>query len=200
MNPFFLSNFGILETKISDTLYNSLIEETKLLQFRKNTRSGISGNHVATHYKVENNENELTQYLNELALQYDSSFNYLKSLRVLDRDLPMKVSALWFNVQKKTEFIPMHTHDGVLSFVIWLKIPYEIEHELSNDSRYESCFQFVYSSITGTIINETIKVDKSMEKTILVFPSILPHCVYPFYTSDDVRISLSGNIVLDTRG
>jgi len=25
------------------------------------------------------------------------------------------------------------------------------------------------------------------------------HCVYPFYTSDDYRISVSGNIMLDVK-
>jgi hypothetical protein len=31
----------------------------------------------------------------------------------------------------------------------------------------------------------------------LFFPSKLPHNVYPFLNSDDTRISISGNIILD---
>jgi len=31
-----------------------------------------------------------------------------------------------------------------------------------------------------------------------MFPSLLAHCVYPFYTSDDYRISISGNIKFDS--
>ena len=32
---------------------------------------------------------------------------------------------------------------------------------------------------------------------IIFFPSKLNHCVYPFYTSDDTRISISGNILFE---
>jgi len=41
-------------------------------------------------------------------------------------------------------------------------------------------------------------LDKSWEGTIIVFPAKMLHCVYPFYTSDGTRISLSGNVLLDT--
>ena len=39
-------------------------------------------------------------------------------------------------------------------------------------------------------------IDKTWEGTIVMFPSWLNHSVYPFYTSDDYRISISGNIVV----
>ena len=41
-----------------------------------------------------------------------------------------------------------------------------------------------------------LDVDNEYEGKIMMFPSSLVHCVYPFYTSDDYRISLSGNIWL----
>ena len=34
------------------------------------------------------------------------------------------------------------------------------------------------------------------ERVMLVFPAALQHAVYPFYTSDDYRISVSGNVRL----
>jgi hypothetical protein len=34
-----------------------------------------------------------------------------------------------------------------------------------------------------------------MENTLLLFPAKLTHAVYPFYSSDDYRISVSGNVV-----
>jgi len=30
---------------------------------------------------------------------------------------------------------------------------------------------------------------------MLIFPARMTHCVYPFYTSQDYRISISGNVV-----
>ena len=34
---------------------------------------------------------------------------------------------------------------------------------------------------------------------MLLFPSSLHHMVYPFYNSDEERVTISGNISLDTR-
>ena len=36
------------------------------------------------------------------------------------------------------------------------------------------------------------------EGTMLFFPAKLQHCVYPFYNCDEDRISISGNIKLNT--
>ena len=34
----------------------------------------------------------------------------------------------------------------------------------------------------------------------MMFPARLQHCVYPFTTVDDCRISISGNVSFDTIG
>jgi hypothetical protein len=101
----------------------------------------------------------------------------------------------WLNYQKKHEFNPIHHHDGSLSFVVWLKIPYNLKDELSlpNNSKSNfpanSLFEFVTPDTT-----HLIHVDSSMEGEIIIFNSRLRHCVYPFYTSDEFRISLAGNL------
>ena len=48
----------------------------------------------------------------------------------------------------------------------------------------------------GTLIETLFYLDSQYENTICVFPSILNHAVFPFYTSDEYRISVSGNIYL----
>ena len=35
------------------------------------------------------------------------------------------------------------------------------------------------------------------EGVMLFFPARLEHCVHPFYTSDEPRITIAGNVVLD---
>ena len=37
-----------------------------------------------------------------------------------------------------------------------------------------------------------------MEGTILLFPSDINHIVYPHYSTEDYRISVAGDIVLDS--
>ena len=42
------------------------------------------------------------------------------------------------------------------------------------------------------------EMNPEMEGTILFFPAKLQHGVYPFYNCDEDRISISGNIMLNT--
>ena len=123
--------------------------------------------------------------------------DYLRMFRSFSNNVPFVCDAPWYNLQKKYEFVPNHTHDGVLSYSAWIKIPYNLLDETA-DGQYASCFEFTYVGTTGTVLSELIKVDKSFEGKIMMFPSSLTHCVYPFYTSDSTRVSVSGNILFDT--
>lgn len=114
--------------------------------------------------------------------------------------------SLWVNFQKKHEYNPLHNHDSAFSFVIWVKIPYTKEDELNNNkiksrrSPLVPTFSFIYSKSVPDpafpVDLHIIEVDKSHEGMCLVFPSNLQHMVTPFYTSDDFRISVSGNFDL----
>jgi len=112
-----------------------------------------------------------------------------------------ELSSCWINFQKKYEFNPNHNHGGDYSFVWWINIPYDIQEELSLDfvknSRDPSAskFSFTYPDFTGMLKFYSIPVDKRDEGTLILFPSKLVHTVYPFYTSDDYRISISGNLL-----
>lgn len=115
----------------------------------------------------------------------------------------MKIGNTWINLQKKYEFNPIHNHSGVLSYVIWHKIPYNLDDEIDlgagkgKKKNEVLTSKFCFFSTSGDkILSHPINVDKSFEGTICVFPSFLNHAVYPFYTSDDYRVSFSSNIYL----
>ena len=55
-----------------------------------------------------------------------------------------------------------------------------------------------YTNVLGNIELAGWQLTKEMEGTLLLFPSKLKHCVYPYYSTDDVRISLSGNYAFST--
>ena len=132
-----------------------------------------------------------------------TSSNY-KDFNFQTHNVPVTLGPTWVNFQKKYEFNPVHTHNGMLSFVIYVKIPYDLEQEFTEgpgrlaNTHVNGCFQFLYTNSLGHIVPHTLKIDKTFESKILVFPSKMNHCVYPFYTSDEYRISVSGNIFLDT--
>jgi hypothetical protein len=141
----------------------------------------------------------LMPLLNGLAASYDDHFNYSHGLltRTDHNQQKLKLESLWVNFQKKHDFNPSHNHTGVYSFVIWHTIPYNLQDELNyfagKNSR-TSLFEFSYIGSLGHIQNDIIPVDKSYEGMICFFPARLHHAVYPFYTSDDTRISISGNL------
>ena len=117
-----------------------------------------------------------------------------------NKESKMSIFNLWVNFQKKYEFNPLHIHDGLYSFVIWHKMPYTFEEEakrfphMKKNECQAGCFNFIYTDPLGKVETEAITADKSFEGKMTLFPAKLAHCVYPFYTSDEYRISISGNI------
>ena len=109
---------------------------------------------------------------------------------------------LWVNFQKKGEFQPVHNHTGLFSFVIWMDIPYDWKDEAklpsarpNNVNPPGGNFSFVHSNDNSRSVSEyTIRMSPKMNGYCCIFPSDLCHVVYPFYTSDKDRISISGNI------
>lgn len=115
--------------------------------------------------------------------------------------------SLWANNQYKYEFNPPHDHAGILSFVMWMKIPYEYNNEKelpfvkgSNSTAPVGNFSFHYIH-NSSCAEKIIEMDPGMNGWCALFPSTLKHSVYPFYTSDEARISISGNLsfrIIDT--
>ena len=110
---------------------------------------------------------------------------------------------IWINFQKKHEFNPLHQHNPTwgLSFVYWVSIPYKIEEEsklphFKGNSVKNPVFTFVYTTPGNFnfLQKHFINVDSAFEGQMIIFPSWLEHMVTPFYTSDDYRISVSGNL------
>jgi len=115
------------------------------------------------------------------------------------------LNSFWVNFQNQYEFNPLHRHlRAFYSFVVWMKIPtdWREQHKLpfveKSNFHTASNFAFAYTDILGNLTDEQYHLDKSMEGTILFFPGKLQHQVYPFFNSDEQRISISGNICADT--
>ena len=116
-----------------------------------------------------------------------------------------KLKDCWVNFQKKHEFNPIHNHTGVFSFVYWVKIPYDIEEELqlefvkNSNTPAASVFSFIYTDILGRCKQRNLNLTEMDQGTLVFFPAKLVHQVYPFFTSDDYRISISGNITYQSK-
>ena len=143
--------------------------------------------------------------LKPLCKEYYQEFRNLGSNIPVNQNHPYILNSFWVNYQKQGEFNPLHDHDGVYSFVVWMKIPTKHFEQnknpisLKSNTHVISAFQFQYTDILGKMQPYDYGMNPEMEGTILFFPSQLRHCVYPFYNCDEDRISISGNVSLNTR-
>jgi len=107
----------------------------------------------------------------------------------------MRLDIMWINYQHQHDFNPPHTHRGVLSFVIFCKVPKRIfkEQAVSN-SKDAGKLIFQYGENTGPLTGPLFPIEP-YEGLFLVFPANMNHYVPSFWT-DDERISVAGNFVV----
>ena len=187
------ANMGYLELDVPEKLFTLLKKEcdTALVE-NEIFKSGLTDAGVPSHRYVESVDalQELEKHILSLIDVYKKQFMFDPAdTRTLTKFLPFGFDKPWINYQKKFEFVPNHYHEGVFSYTIWMDIPFKKEGTFAGN------FEFTYNSIEGVTRNQII--EPTAGKMIL-FPSRIFHQVYPFYTSDEYRISISGNVNLDS--
>ena len=192
------ANFGFVRDTIPLDLLNELKAEVDSIDLTIPLVDKLAGN-LETSYILEKSRINLEKYVLELANAYSKGYDTTHTGKNFAGD-NLSLKLFWVNFQRKHEFNPIHMHDGDFSFVIWLKVPFNIADEMNMPRSKNSnmprggMFSFFFTNIFGEIREAEFPIDKTWEGEILLFPSCLQHMVYPFASSDDVRISISGNI------
>lgn len=205
MEVIYFKNPGVLVEEMPKEIIQKLLALSKKIE-HKNYNKRLAGN-IEKEFYFPEGAKVIRDFIFEMCNKYDETFDYLSTIRILTDDLPMVLldDDVWINFQHKHEFNPIHDHSGIYSFVIWLQVPYTIEDELKESPGKNSnkpsagMFEFIYTNVLGASVSNALPVDKKWEGKIAFFPSKLAHCVYPFYTSNEYRISVSGNIKLEAR-
>ena len=197
-----LPNIGLTTGQIPPEIYQALNKE--IVDIHNNDSNIVKMNtslagQITKEYEISKSRQLLDPYLEDMGRAYQKEWEYYPKENPNDNKL--KVESVWVNMQKKLEVNPLHNHDGTLSFVAWLHVPFKLEDERnmpncknSRTVELASTFQFVYTTALGTIANCPMFVESGWEARIVMFPSKLLHIVYPFQTSDDYRISIAGNL------
>jgi hypothetical protein len=128
--------------------------------------------------------------------------NYRKYHIEKEESLPkFEMDRFWVNYQKQHEFNPLHNHSGLFSFVVFVEIPthWKEQHALpiSANSNFPlaSDFEFVWSEKDSErCISRNFPLSSEDEGRMLFFPAWLQHQVYPFYGTEEERVTISGNI------
>jgi len=191
-------NIGFTGCDLSDDDVNPILAEvSKLSQdFLKavSARQGLVGQ-IKHEYFLVDSYDHIESLAKKMMGAYCNTFNYKGG----DPD-SYKLNPPWVNFQRKHEYNPMHNHSGTFSFVIWLKIPYTIEQEKSatnyvlEDKNNAGTFNFHYTDALGLLTSWSIPADRTYERRMIMFPASLNHSVNPFFSSDEFRISVSGNL------
>ena len=197
-----LPNPGITQGNIPPEIYQALNKEivdihtddSKIMRMNPSLAGQIT-----KEYQITKSLPLLNPFLEEMGRAYQKEWKYYPKENPNDNKLT--VESVWVNMQKKLEVNPLHNHDGTLSFVAWLHVPFKLEDERNMENcknsrtvELASTFQFVYTTALGTIVNMPMFVESGWEAKIVMFPAKLLHMVYPFQTSDDYRISIAGNL------
>ena len=162
----------------------------------------LAGN-IQSEYLIPDGKGVIWPFLNVLMDEYFKNYpGFLARTSGMTNkaSFTLGLHNLWVNFQKKYEFNPVHVHDGLFSFVIWHKVPYTMADEkarfphMKDDEIRAGHFAFLVINEIGQIQSQCIAADKEWEGKIAMFPASMNHLVYPFYTSDDYRISISGNV------
>ena len=195
-------NFGWLEKKLSDKEMDYL---WKCIDNRKGShKSKLAGQIHESNTLVDKGDWFWQHTLTPLCLEYYKKFGNLGAKAPVNQTHPYHLQQFWVNYQKQGEFNPSHDHTGVYSFVIWMKIPTKHFEQnknpisLKSNGHLISAFEFQFLDILGQYSGYTYEMNPEMEGTLVFFPAKLRHAVYPFYNCDEDRISISGNIVLNT--
>ena len=204
-----LPNVGLTNGKIPPHIYQALNQEIVDIHTASETgtldKNGIMqmnpslAGQITKEYQITKSLPLLNPFLEEMGRAYQKEWNYYPKENPNNNKL--KVESVWVNMQKKLEVNPLHNHDGTLSFVAWLHVPFKLEDERnmpncknSRTVELASTFQFVYTTALGNIANCPMFVESGWEGNIVMFPAKLLHIVYPFQTTDDYRISIAGNL------
>ena len=190
-----LDNPGVLKTRLPECVFREITTDmfAQVEQTRKSYNAQLVG-HIEQEYQY--NPCEILKIcVHNMFVEYQQRFNFM-----VGRNFNFDTS-VWVNFQKKHEYNPCHFHDGAVSWVLWVSIPYllkeELEMESVKNSNYQvaSKFQFIYNTLDGGIKMHLLDIDRTWEGCMIMFPSYLKHQVYPFCTSNKMRISMAGNVV-----
>jgi len=199
--PKYFPNIGWLEIKLSSEILNFLKE--CINNKKENFNKRLAGNIEKSYLIKDKNNWFFKKVLAPCIEKYIKEFSESCIPQILTKNCKYVLTQMWVNYQKKAQFNPVHKHEGVFSFVVWINLPSSFKEESKlkfikySNSPAASTFQFHYTDSLGKLQTFTYKLDSTYEGTMLFFPASLNHQVYPFYLSNKNRISISGNICFD---
>ena len=209
-----ITPFGpsIFQTEIPQNIVKDLIDEGRKLTKEDDFNPKLAGNLKygrSYHYKrdfIDRLEpflkDKCEKYFNAMIDNYGNTQQALiyETMQVQHnlrerRQGNLRLDTLWVNFSQKHDFNPPHDHTGVLSFVIYCKVPKEIfTNQAESNNQHAGEIVFQYSDRIAQFMGSEYPI-KPYEGLMFLFPSKLKHYVPPYWV-DAERISVSGNFAV----
>tara|TARA_R100000657_G_C4649122_1_gene93751 strand:- start:244 stop:849 length:606 start_codon:yes stop_codon:yes gene_type:complete len=197
-----LKNLQIYNEYLPVNIFNKL--KDLVYKAKDEANDTLAGNIEKEYTLYAENDPEIRDYLLHMSNNklFEDYHNYLSRL-FHKRNCRSIIGKTWVNFQKKNEFNPLHTHDGIFSFVIFIKIPYDCEDYKKKFPKMQPSdmkagmlsFQHI-DPWSNRIEAIDISLNPTYEGGIYFFKAKHLHQVYPFYDTNKYRITVSGNLHL----
>jgi hypothetical protein len=201
------------EIILQDVLPLDIFNKLKEIAKEKNQpyNETLAGN-IVREEKISHHIPLLEEFITKSIKLY-SPFNEVTEefLKIIPGDergnlVTLRLKELWINHMKQHEFNPVHRHSGHYSFIVFVQIPFDGEELRKNSPGVKgnynlsgglSFFHSGSDTTSACFTEEKILPDRSWEGQVLIFPASLNHCVYPFYNTEESRITISGNVWIE---
>ena len=201
----------IFQSFVDPNLTKELIEEgRKLTKKEDDYNHKLAGNLKygrSYHYKEEYIlkvepylKTYVERFFNGFCAQWGTKQRMIEKLTQIQdsrkqiRQGTVKLDTMWINFSQKHDFNPPHTHSGILSFVIFCKVPEEIfTVQADSNTQRAGEIHFQYGEPITKLMGCEYPV-KPFENLMFIFPNELRHHVPPYWV-DAERISVSGNFI-----
>ena len=181
------------KTKVSNEIVDGLLE--------RGLKSNVSHRHKLVGYfkdEYSYSQNDKEWFVDKIKPYFLKHKDISDNEWYMTESPPVQLTSLWINIMKAGDYNPPHTHDGELSFVIYLKIPPKLKEEFNS---YEGRSPESNGAGVVTFVTELSNKSKNINKKnflpevgdMFIFPASLTHFVAPFKCKGE-RISVSGNI------
>lgn len=151
---------------------------------------------------LEKSKAHMSTLLSPLVQEYNAEYKWPELLSVFRPKKNLVMEDYWVNFMGPGTCTPIHNHGGVMSWCLWIRVPYTRESELQatpwipveNNINGDFAFHTVTDRGIATI---PLSVDQSWEGRVAMWPAYLNHSVFPFYSTDEIRVSVAGNFWFD---
>jgi len=174
-----------------------LLDEVAVLE--QTTQFGPVVNH---RLYLESSKQYMDQFLAPHVAEFNREHRWPSELQVFRAQKNLRLEDLWVNFMGPGTCTPIHNHGGCVSWCLWLRVPYVRASELAacpfipegNNINGDFAFHTVTDRGIKTL---PLGVDKTWEGTLAMWPAYLHHSVFPYYSTDTLRVSVAGNFWFD---